>query len=87
MTIVYLCLGIALGIIIGALVQEKIHADKNTPSDLDRLFKQACDELQPNEVVSITLSGSKDIITDGDGGDVLLDTLSPEASVDSWRDN
>ena len=87
MDYVCLCVGLGLGIMIGALVQEKIHAGEKPPNDFDRLFKQACDELQPNEIVSVTLSGSKDIITDGDDGDELLNSLSPETSVNSWRDN
>ena len=89
MELVYLMIGLGCGILIGALLQDRVQRDKESSTqELARLLKQATADLNKDEMVSITLSAGKYL--DDDEGDVYPsdDPLNIERQMlDKWMEN
>ena len=89
MELVYLMIGLGVGILLGALLQDRVQRDKeSSPQELARLLKQATADLNKDEMVSITLSAGKYL--DDDEGDAHPSDDLPNIErqmLDKWREN
>ena len=84
MDLVYLLVGFGVGILVGALLQDRVQRDRepSAQNELVVLLKEASANLDKDESVSIILTAARE----DDDGSSLPDILGDEMQQ-NWRNN
>jgi len=87
MTLVYLFIGLGVGILLGFMLGDRSRQGKpDEPTEFARLLKQATNDLDKDESVSITLVAGKGSDEDGGGFPEAPPSIE-QRMLDKWREN
>jgi len=88
MELVYLFIGLGIGILVGALVQDRVRRDEapKVSSDLASLLKEAASSVDKDEAVSITVTAVREDCGGSDDGHPDFPFLCNEM-MKNWRNN
>ena len=89
MELVYLLIGFGVGVLVGALLQDRVRRDETpkAPGELAELLKAAVSSVNKDEAVGITITAFREDDDKGGGDEPSGSPCLGDEMLDNWRNN